>query len=61
MGIPLETWVFVAILVLTGFLVIICGLQKTELSLAFIVAGTVIASLSSIVVSKTFRKWLEHL
>ena len=57
----METWVFVAIFVLAGFLVITCGLKESELSLAFIAAGTTTASVSSIVVFKKFRKWLERL
>lgn len=60
-GMPLETWVFVAILVLVGFLVITCGLQEAELSLAFMVVGTTIAGFSSIVLVKKFRKLLSRL
>jgi hypothetical protein len=57
---PLETWVFVAIFVLAGFLVITCGLQEAELSLALIAVGTIIASFSSIVLFKKIRKLLSR-
>ena len=60
-GMPLETWVFVAILVLAGFLVITCGLKEAELSFAFIAVGITTASLSSLVLVRRFRKLLSRI
>jgi hypothetical protein len=57
---PLETWVFVAIFVLAGFLVIACGYQQ-EPSLAFTVFGLSTISFASLVISKRFREWLEKI
>jgi hypothetical protein len=57
---PLETWVFVAIFALAGFLVIACGYQQ-ELSLAFTVFGLLTISLTSLVLIKRFREWLEKI
>ncbi len=57
----LETWVFVAILVLSGALLITCGLKEAELSLVFIAAGTFTASISSLAFFKKFRKVIELL
>jgi hypothetical protein len=61
MGIPVETWVFIAIFVLAGFLVITCALQQAELSFALIVAGLITAGFSSFAVSKRFRKLIESI
>jgi len=61
LGLPLETWVFGAIFVLVGLLVITCGLKEAELSVVFILAGVTIACVSSIAVFKKFRNWLAHL
>lgn len=60
-GMPLETWVFVAILVLAGFLVITCGFKEAELSLAFLAAGITTASFSSLVLMRRFRKYLSRI
>jgi hypothetical protein len=57
----LEAMVFVAILVLSGFLVITCGLKEAELSLAFIAAVTITASFSSLVLVRRFRKLVERI
>jgi len=57
----LETWVFVAILVLVGFLVITCGVKEAELSLAFIAAGITTACFSSLVLVLRFRKLLSRI
>jgi hypothetical protein len=61
MGLSLETWVFVAILVLAGFLVITCGLKEPELSFAFIAVEITTASLSSLVLVRRFRKLLSRI
>ncbi len=60
-GMLLETWVFVAILVLVGFLVISCGLKEAEVSLAFIAAGITTASVSSLALLRRFRKLLSRI
>jgi len=56
----LETWVFIAICALAGFLVIACGFGK-ELSFAFIAVGVTTISFGSLIVVKRFRKWLEKI
>jgi hypothetical protein len=58
---PLETWVFIAIFVLAGFLVITCGLQESELSLVFVAAGTITTSFSSLVLVRKFKKFVERI
>jgi hypothetical protein len=58
---PLETWVFVTIFALAGFLVIACGFNQAELSLAFTVAGITTISFGSLIFVKKFKKWVESL
>lgn len=56
----METWVFVAIFALAGFLVIAYGYQQ-ELSLAFTVFGLSTISFTSLVLSERFREWLKKI
>ena len=58
---PLESWVFIAIFALAGFLVIACGLNQEELSFAFTVAGITTISFGSLIFVKKFKKWVESL
>jgi hypothetical protein len=57
---PLETWVFVSIFALAGFLVIACGIQQ-EMSFAFLLAGLTTISCGSLIFVKKVRKWLESI
>jgi hypothetical protein len=54
----LENWVFVSLFTLAGFLVIACGL-KQEINFTFIAIGLVTFSLSSLILVKRFKKWIE--
>jgi hypothetical protein len=60
-GNALETWVFVAILVLSGFVLLSCGLKEAEISYSFIVAGAITASFSLLAFVKKFRKLLAQI
>jgi hypothetical protein len=57
----METWVFVAIFVLSGFLVLTCGFKEAELSLVFIMAGITTSSFSALVFVKKFRQLLSRI
>jgi hypothetical protein len=59
-GMPLETWVFVAILFLAGFLTFACGI-KQELSVAYTLAGITIISFNSLIFVKRFREWIQKI
>jgi hypothetical protein len=60
-GNTLETWVFVAILVLSGFLVIACGVKEAEFNLPLLAVGTATASFSVLIVVKKFRQLLSRI
>jgi hypothetical protein len=56
---PLETWVFIAIFALAGFLVIACGVNQEGLSFVHTVAGLVTISLGSLIFVGKFKRWVE--
>ena len=58
---PLENWVFIAIFALVGSLIIACGINKAELSLAFTIVGISTVSFGSLIFVKKIKKWVEKL
>jgi hypothetical protein len=56
---PLETWVFVSTLMLTGLLIIVCGINQASFSAMFIFAGIATASTSYLILVKKIKKRIE--
>ncbi len=56
----METRVFIAILVLAGVLIVVCGLER-DLGIAYAAAGLTTICCTSLVFVKRFMKWLDEL
>jgi hypothetical protein len=58
---PLEGWIFGAIMVLVGVLVVTCGFTDIEYCIFFRAGGTGLASIGFCTFAIKFREWIHNL